>query len=308
MSSELSLTPANNQSALMAQAESSRAVQEVQAALVIAKKFPRNEKACLDRILNACTRSGLADAAVYQYAKGGTDVSGPSIRLAEALAQNWGNMEFGWRELERVRDQDGITSSVIQAFAWDMETNTRIPRVFNVRHWRDKKGGGYKITDEREIYELCANMAARRVRACVLAIIPGDVTEEAVRQCETTMATNADTSPDAQMKIITAFAKYSVTKEQIEKRIQRRMDGITPAQVVALRKIMASLKDGMSKPEEWFDPIATTARAEPLDPMAKPAAKPAKAKLPEALPPDAEEWTDDAIDKKFDALEKGGES
>ncbi len=43
------------------------------------------------------------------------------------------------------------------------------------------------------------------------------------------------------------------TKEQIEKRIQRRIDSIQPAQVVALRKVYASLRDGMSSPSEWFE-------------------------------------------------------
>jgi hypothetical protein len=54
-------------------------------------------------------------------------------------------------------------------------------------------------------------------------------------------------------KLLEAFAGYGVTKEQIEKRIQRRIDSIQPAQVVALRKVYASLRDGMSAPTEWFD-------------------------------------------------------
>jgi hypothetical protein len=49
-----------------------------------------------------------------------------------------------------------------------------------------------------------------------------------------------------------------VTKEQIEKRIQRRIDAIQPAQVVTLRKIYASLRDGMSVAADWFEPAEQT--------------------------------------------------
>ena len=256
------------QSGALTQIESSRAVQEVQAAMLIAKRFPRDERASLDRILNACTRPSLANCAVYQYARGGTDITGPSIRLAEAIAQQWGNLQFGIRELEQTNGE-----STVEAFAWDVENNTRQTKTFQVPHLRYTKAGSKKLTDPRDIYELIANNGARRLRACILGVIPGDVVEEALRQCETTMAADADTSSDAQAKIVDAFAKFGVTKEQLEKRIQRRMDSITAAQVVALRKIRSSLRDGMSKPEEWFPPEFTAARAEPLDPFRQVAAQ-----------------------------------
>jgi len=81
-------------------AEQQRAIAETQAAMVIAKKFPRDQIAAMDRILTACTRPTLAEGALYSYSKGGSEVSGPSIRLAEAIAQSWGNVHFGISEAE----------------------------------------------------------------------------------------------------------------------------------------------------------------------------------------------------------------
>jgi len=46
---------------------------------------------------------------------------------------------------------------------------------------------------------------------------------------------------------------FVVTKAQIEKRIHRRIDAIHPAQVVMLRGVYRSLKDGMSKAADWFE-------------------------------------------------------
>jgi hypothetical protein len=245
----------------------SREAQQVQVAMLAAKRFPRDEKSALDRILSSCSRESLAAVSQYQFARGGTDISGPSIRLTEAIAQQWGNLECGWREIDRHKDSDGVGVSVVEAYAWDMESNCRVPRVFNIRHWRDTKKGGYKIEDERDIYELCANQAARRLRACILAVIPGDIVEEAMRQCDATLSAQADTGPDTQKKILAAFEPYKVDRAQIEAKIQRRLDAITPAQVVTLRKILASLKDGMSKAADWFEIATAGAAIEPINPF-----------------------------------------
>ena len=46
------------------------------------------------------------------------------------------------REVDRFKDSTGAGVSVVEAFAWDLESNYRVPRVFNVRHWRDTKRAG----------------------------------------------------------------------------------------------------------------------------------------------------------------------
>src|SRR5437016_4237386 len=165
----------------------SRAAQEVQASMVVAKKFPRNEEECIERIRRSCSRHSLAEVATYAYPRGGTTITGASIRLAECLAQNWKNIDFGIVELEQ---RDG--ESTVMAYAHDLETNSRQTKIFQVRHERRVgRGDDFKIdrlTDPRDIYELVANQGARRLRACILSIIPGDVTDIALEQCEKTLA------------------------------------------------------------------------------------------------------------------------
>ena len=243
---------------------------ETLAMVAMAHRFPRNVIANTDKILNAFTRATLAEKAAYQFAKGGSDVSGPSIRAAEAIAQMWGNLSFGFREVSRGIGADGVPFSEVEAFCWDMEAGNRQPLQFIVRHWRDTKRGGYKITDERDIYELVANQAQRRKRACILALVPGDVVEAAMTQADVTLRTKADTSPEAMAKMVEAFAPFGVTKEHIEKRIQRRLDTIQPAQVVMLKRVYASLRDDMSTPADWFE----------MEEGAEPPKAPTSAKLP----------------------------
>jgi hypothetical protein len=248
MSAPVGIKPPAGAVGALASIAASREVEEVRAAMVIARTFPRDHMQAMDRLLNACTRPSLAEAGLYTYSRGGSDVSGPSIRLAEAAAQCWGNIQFGIREIEQ---NDG--ESVVEVYAWDIETNTRPNKTFHVPHERHTRRGVQRLTDPRDIYELVANQGARRLRACILSVIPGDVIEAAVAQCRITMSASADTSPEAQKVLLERFAEFGVTKAQIEKRIQRRLDAIQPAQVVMLRGVYRSLKDGMSKTADWFE-------------------------------------------------------
>lgn len=240
-----------NQSNALIDIEAQKSIAEVQAKMMIAKRFPRNELAATDKILRACTRKTLAESAMYSYNRGGAEVTGPSIRLAETIAQNWDNFEYGIRELSQQNN-----SSTVETFAWDIESNSRKVVTFQVSHTRyTKKNGNTLLTDPRDIYEKIANDGARRLRACILAAIPGDIVEAAVTQCETTLKANADTSPEAIKKLTEAFGVLSINEEMIQKRIGNRLEAIRPAQVLQLRKIYTSLKDGMSKVSDWFENV-----------------------------------------------------
>jgi hypothetical protein len=232
---------------------STRQAQEVQAAMVIAKKFPRDQVRAFDRIMAACSRPSLAEEAQYAYPRGGETVTGPSIRLAECLAQNWGNLDFGIIELEQ---KDG--ESIVMAYAWDLETNTRQTKVFTVAHERHKKGGIVtKLTDPRDIYEMTANQGARRLRACILGVIPGDLVEAAVSECEKTLRKeNKEPLIDRVRKMVGFYSELGVTQAMIEKRLRKKLDAITEPEFFQLRKIYSSIRDGMGKRDDYFEPAA----------------------------------------------------
>ena len=287
-------SPFAGQQARTALAETSGAAQaqaremaEMQTKFLMAERFPRDERRAMDGVLNTFSRKTMAEMACYAFAKGGSSVSGLSVHSMQAIAQQWGNMEFGWSEVSRGTGADGVPFSEVRAFAWDLQTRTCRPLQFIVRHWRDTKSGGYKLKDEREIYELCAKMAQRRVRSCLEAVITRDVQEAAEQQAAATLRASADTSPEAVAKMLAAFAPFGVTKEHIEKRIQRRMDAIEPAQVVMLKRVYASLRDEISTPGEWFDMGETLAPADATGSLEKVRAATAAKKAAKAPPPPA---------------------
>lgn len=229
---------------------STRQMQEVQGQIVMAKKFPRNEIESYNRIMRACQRKSLAEKAEYEYPRGGQKITGPSIRLAEVAAQNWGNIDFGIVELEQRKGE-----SQVMAYAWDLETNTRQTKIFSVPHIRSTKKGNIPLTDPRDIYELVANQGARRMRACILGIIPGDVIEEAVNQCRQTLL-NGENRPliDVIKEVALYFQRdLNIPVDVLEKYIGCKSDAFSMNDCVRLRKVYNCIKDGMTKREDVFD-------------------------------------------------------
>lgn len=222
-------------------------VARVQAQLVYAASRPRDEQRAVDRMLTAFQRPSLASKALYQYARGGSDISGLSIRAAEAMAMAWGNMDFGLRELEQKQGE-----STVEAYAWDLETNVRRAVTFRVPHYRDTRQGRKRLEDSRDIYELVANQGARRVRACILAVLPRDIQEAVETQVAETMKATFEITPDSLKAWLEAFGRLGVTKAMLEARIQRRFDSITPAQMMGLANIYNSIKDGIARVEDFF--------------------------------------------------------
>lgn len=242
-----------------------RQAQEVQVAMLAAKKFPRDQVVAFNNILRACQRKKLAESSMYEYPRGGEKITGPSIRLAEAIAQNWGNIDFGFMELEQ---RNGV--SQVMAYAWDLETNARQTKLFSVPHIRHTRKGDYALTDPRDIYELVANQAARRVRACILGIVPGDVVEAAVERCNKTLREGYDEPlVDRVRTMARAFEKdFSVTLPMLEKYLGCRSDAFSENDFVRLKKVYVALRDGMAKREDYFEialPVDEREISDPFD-------------------------------------------
>lgn len=244
----------NSSHGVMTNVSVSREMEEVKGQIFMAKQFPRNPFEAEKRILDSCKRKSLASTAMYSYPRGNTNVQGPSIRLAEVLAQNWGNISFGVKELEQRPGE-----SVAMAYAWDVETNTRQEKIFTVPHLRHTKYGSKKLEDPRDIYEMVANNGSRRLRACILGVIPGDIVELAIEECNKTLAgENASPLKDRLSRAFTAFKEdFDVTQEMIEEYFGYASNNFSEKNFSDLIGIYNSLKDGLTKVHEYFEkPLA----------------------------------------------------
>ena len=236
-----------------------REMARIQGEIFMAKKYPRDTMKALDKIEQECARPTLASQAVYTYARGGSDIKGPSIRLAEAVARCWGNLRYGFEEIS----SDG-KESVVRAYAYDVENNQQAERIFTVKLGRYSKRGGFSMADDpRDQYEIVANSASRRVRACILQLIPGDIIDYAVQLCSDTIAKSFKVNDETIDSLVNTFAGFGVTPAMLEKFVQRKLKAMTADQYTRLRSIYVSLRDGIAKVEDFFEVEKPEEKKEP---------------------------------------------
>ena len=247
--------------------ESARAIAEVQAALLVARRFPRDPYKAMEKLLESCRRVEFAEEATYAYPRGGERVSGPSIRFAEEGARDWGNIEFGLRELGVYGDE-----TEMQAYAWDLETNNRSVQTFRVKHarWTKDKGLVKLSGDPRDIYENNTNLGQRRVRGRLLAIMPPEFVAAGLKECALTLrraADGGDSIPftDRIQTLVQKFAKAGIKSDHLERRLGHKVADMLPDEYTDLVAIYKSLADKMSHPSDWFDVPKGTTTSEKAD-------------------------------------------
>lgn len=234
--------------------ESQRAIAEARAKLLLAKQFPRDENAIYSNVIKSCSRPALAQVAMYAYPRGGQQVTGPSIRLAEELARCYGNIEFGIRELSQKQGE-----SEMEAFCWDLESNVISSQRFAVKHIRESKTGVKNLVDSRDIYEKTANDGSRRLRARILAVIPPEIVEAAIQQCRLTLAGKSDIPVADRVKsMVVQFSKFGITQKHIEVKLNKKLSDLLIDDLIDLATIYNSIKDGQHKPSEYFNMTETS--------------------------------------------------
>ena len=269
--------------------EQSRAVAEVQAAIVVAQQCPRNITSAIAEMQQVCKRKRLAEKAFYSFPRSDGTVSGPTVQLARELARCWGNVQYGLIEMRR---DDEYGESEMQAFAWDVEKNSRVSSTFIVPHRRDTKQGPRKLTDMRDIYESNANNGARRVREAIFAVLPGWFVDEAVDTCRQALADGGGVPlPQRIAQAVKAYEGIGVHVDRIETKLGRPSGKWTDHDLAELHILFRSIDQREVTIDEAFPQPRVTAeeivRAAPPRTAAGPQA-PAAPTDSKSLP---HEWT-----------------
>lgn len=264
--------------------EQALAVAKIQAALTIAKASPRNVIKAQADIAKACQRKKVAEAAEWAFKKGTKVIDGPSIKIAQIIATLWGNIRFGFRELG-----SGPGYTEIEAFAWDLETNTEATRFFRVANSLYTATGGKELNEARDIYENMASVAQRRVRSCIQQVIPDDIFETALEECHKTLKREDPRSTDEKIRdMVVAFDALGISQAELEGLLQHPLKGVTDIEIRTLGKVYRSIADGVGTKEEWFKKSSTI-----IDAKARIEAE--KQKAPASTP--AEPQTAESSDK-----------
>jgi len=252
--------------------EQSRAVAEVQAAVVVAQANPRDIDRALADMRDTCGRTPVANRAFYQVPNRG---QGLSIHLMRELARIWGNVDYGVRELRR-DDDAGV--SEMQAWAWDQQTNTRSTRSFIQPHQRMKGRDRQALVDLNDVYLNNQNTGARAVRECIASVLPDWVIAEAEQICRKTLNDGEGKSVEERSReAVAAFGAQGVTRAQIEDFLGAKFGKWTPVQLGELMRVYTSITQDGIAPAEFFPERTVEVAPAPAKASRKAVPKPAPA-------------------------------
>jgi hypothetical protein len=257
---------------------------ELDTQITTARTYPRSLKGAIDNIMSLATLDEQTAAdCMYAMPRGGKPIRGPSIRLAEIIAQQWGNCRVEARVIQTDRVNKVITA---EGTFHDLETNSAMRSVVQ-RRISDKRGRLFN--DDMIVVTGNAACSIAR-RNAVLAGVPKAVWRKAYEASEQVVAGDIKTLATRREAAIKAFGTYGVKPEQVFGALDvESIDDITLEHIPALQGMFSALKNGEATVEEMFDARrSASARAfdvvsNPLkdEPQASPASTPVDDKVGE---------------------------
>ena len=213
--------------------------------LIWASKQPRDEEKVLQSIIQSCRRPSFAAIAIWEKKIGGKMEKGPSVRLAEVIAQKWSNFEIGYQIIPEASNDKQTT---VKVFAWDLETNYCIAPEITIQHKHPGKDKPY-LTAVDDVYKVVAAAISKKQRDCIFKVVPRDIVDLAYEECQKTLADVKDLGPTIERLKFT-FSDVGVTVEHLENYIGKKIKDFTGQDVSELRAVFSCFKNGEMHPDE----------------------------------------------------------
>lgn len=218
---------------------------EIDMQIATAHRYPRSVKRAIDNILSLATldeQTALEN--IYALKRGGKPLRGPSIRLAEIVAQQWGNCRVDARVISVDRQNKTLMA---EGTFHDLETNVAT-RATVSRSIATKTGGLYSH-DMIAVAGQAATAIARR--NAILNGVPKGVWRKAVDASEQIIRGDAKTLVERRDSAIKAFAHFNLSPDQVFQIMDvPGVEDIDIDDLVTLRAIYSSLKSGEQTVEE----------------------------------------------------------
>lgn len=218
----------------------------VDISIATAHRFPRPDLSVIKRkiISFATLDEETAEGCFYVLARGGKEIKGPSVRLAEMAMACYGNLNAGAREVAN----DGKTITV-QAVCHDLENNVRV--CIEVKRKITGKDG----KTFNEDMQVTTGNAARSIalRNAVFKVIPMALIRPAYDAARATAIGDVKTLASRRDKAIETFGKMGVTKERILACVAKAsIEDIDLSALEILIGLHTAIKDGDTSVDEAF--------------------------------------------------------
>lgn len=220
---------------------------EIAQQVATAHQFPRSITKASRNINSLATLDEQAAAeCIYALPRGGKPIRGPSIRLAEIVAQQWGNNRVAACVIDVDRKEKVI---VAEAVFHDLETNAACK--ITVRRRATDKSGRLLNDDMLAVTGNAACSIARR--NAILTGVPKAVWNRAYNAAEGVVKGDVKTLAERRAKAISSFGTWGVKPEQIFAALGvAGEDEITLEHIPTLVGMYGSIKNGEETVESLF--------------------------------------------------------
>ncbi len=212
-----------------------------------AKRYPRSIALALKNSISLATiNEEMAASCMYALPRAGKNITGPSIRLAEVMASEWGNLRIA----ARIIDQTD-TFIVAQGLCWDMEKNVQLSTEVR-RRITDKHGAKFN-EDMINVTAMAALAIARR--NAIFQVIPRALMEQVYAECRRVAVGTVATLTAKRDKLLDSFQKIGVPKPMIlEKLNLQGVEDINLTHLEVLLGLASAIKNGETTIEDAFAP------------------------------------------------------
>ena len=259
----------------------------------IAQIRPRDLDTVRQRMLANGRRHSFAEMATYKKPIGGGKFAeGESIRFAEAAAMAMGNLIT-----ETIAVEEDDKRRVYRVVTTDIESNTSFSTDITVQKTVERrfvKEGQTVLSSRRnsngdivhlveatedEMLVKSGNAVSKATRNNILRLLPGDILDDCLAQCQQTLAGKVKEDPDAaRKKLLDAFGFFGVLPQQIGEYLGHEPSALSTAELDDLRKQYTAVKTGESS---WPQIMQAKAEALGKEAGAQTAAKTAAEKVRE---------------------------
>lgn len=248
----------------------------VEARYVVAMKRPRDIDTVRARIIKECQRPGFAQVAMYSKPVGGSKITGPSIRFAEAAIRCMTNIV-----IDTPAVYDDNEKRIVRVSVTDLEANVSYTQDVTVQKTverKSKKDTDVVLSTRRNsqgaiVYVIEATdddiqnkqnaLISKAIRTLALRIVPGDIIEECMAIVMDTQRSKDAKDPDGEKyKLFDAFGAIGVTVDQIKEYLGNDATTLQPKELADLRGIYTAIKDGEAT---WRDAMETRGMAAPKE-------------------------------------------
>lgn len=221
-----------------------------------AKAYPRSVAKAVEYAIELATMDEeTAQSCFYCLPRKDKDgnkkeIRGPSIRLAEIMANAWGNLHAATRLVEN----DGRTITA-EGVAWDLQANVKISMQNKVSIWFGEKNGKGGYQANADMQTMLSNAAsAKALRNAIFKVVPKALVDRVLARAMEFSVGDHKTINAKVIALVDKLVKQGIDKDRMLAYFgYESMGQITPEDFKSLIGVGTAIKEKYITPEEAFN-------------------------------------------------------